>query len=63
MPSRAYPAWLEGNGNVCYAGYIKSAIQSTEDFKLHTIRDEFDLEFSFNQIRFVLACLIQEIEL
>ena len=21
MPSRAYPAWLEGNGNDCYAGY------------------------------------------
>ena len=22
MPSRAYPAWLEGNGNDCYAGYF-----------------------------------------
>ena len=22
MPSRAYPTWLEGNGNDCYAGYI-----------------------------------------
>ena len=21
MPSRDYPAWLEGNGNDCYAGY------------------------------------------
>ena len=42
---------------------IKSAIQSNEDLKLRTIRDGFDLEFSYNQIRFVLACLIQEIEL
>ena len=42
---------------------IKSAIQYTEGLKLRTIRDEFDLKFSYNQIRFVLACLIQKIEL
>ena len=26
MPSRAWPAWLEGNGNDCYAGYLQSAV-------------------------------------
>ena len=24
MPSRACPAWLEGNGNDCYAGYVRN---------------------------------------
>ena len=42
---------------------IKRAIQSNEDLKLRTIRDGFDVEFSYNQIRFVLACLIQDFEL
>ena len=42
---------------------IKMAILSNEDNKLRTIRDAFTEEFSYNQIRFVLACLIRELEL
>lgn len=37
-------------------------ILSNEDNKLRTIRDALNEEFSYNQIRFVLACLIQELE-
>ena len=29
MPSRACPAWLEGNGNDCYAGYVFSVLAVT----------------------------------
>ncbi|KAJ7377702.1 hypothetical protein OS493_027264 [Desmophyllum pertusum] len=42
---------------------IKRAIKSNEDLKLRTIRDGFDMEFSYDQIHFVLACLIQDFEL
>ena len=42
---------------------IKVAILSNEDNKLRTIRDALAEEFSYNQIRFVLACLIHELEL
>lgn len=42
---------------------IKIAILSNEDNKLRTIRDALTEEFSYNQIRFVLACLICELEL
>ena len=42
---------------------IKAAILSNEDNKLRTIRDALTEEFSYNQIRFVLACLIRELEL
>lgn len=42
---------------------IKVTIQSNEDNKLRTIRDALHEEYSYNQIRFVLACLIQELEL
>ena len=42
---------------------IKMAILSNEDNKLRTIRDAFTEEFSYNQIRFVLACSIRELEL
>ena len=42
---------------------IKVAILSNEDNKLRTIRDALTEEFSYNQIRFVLACLIRELEL
>ena len=42
---------------------IKTEISSNDDRKLRTIRDNLDEEFSYNQIRFVLACLIQELEL
>lgn len=42
---------------------IKIAILSNEDNKLRTIRDALTEEFSYNQIRFVLACLICKLEL
>lgn len=41
---------------------IKREILSSEDRKLRTIRDKFFEEFTYNQIRFVLACLIQELD-
>ena len=42
---------------------IKGVIQSNEDNKLRTIRDELHTDFSYNQIRFVLACVIHSLEL
>lgn len=42
---------------------IKTEILSNEDPKLRTIRDNLEEQFSYNQIRFVLACLIQELDL
>lgn len=42
---------------------IRNEIAVCEDRKLRTIRDNLSQEFSYNQIRFVLACLIQELEL
>ena len=42
---------------------IKAKILLNEDNRLRTIRDAINEEFSYNQIRFVLACLIQELEL
>ena len=42
---------------------IKVTILSNEDNRLRTIRDSLSEEFCYNQIRFVLACLIQELEL
>ena len=42
---------------------IKIAILSNEDNKLRTIRDALTEEFSYNQVCFVLACLICELEL
>ena len=42
---------------------IKSTISLNEDKKLRTIRDSLNEEFECNQIRFVLACLIQELEM
>lgn len=42
---------------------IKVTIQSNDDDKLRTIRDSLQEEFSYNKICFVLACLIQELEL
>ena len=41
---------------------IKREIMSNKDRKLRTIRDNLG-EFSYNQIRFVLACLIQDMDL
>ena len=37
---------------------IRNEIAVCEDRKLRTIRDNLSQEFSYNQIRFVLACLI-----
>ena len=42
---------------------IKGEILSNEDNRLRTIRDTLNEEFSYNQIRFVLACLIHELGL
>lgn len=42
---------------------IKSTILLNEDKKLCTIRDSLNEEFEYNQICFVLACLIQELEM
>ena len=42
---------------------IKVTILSNEDNRLRTIRDSLNKEFSYNQIRFVLAGLIHEMEL
>lgn len=42
---------------------IRNEIFVCEGRKLRTIRDNLSQEFSYNQIRFVLACLIHELEL
>ena len=42
---------------------IKSEIMSSNDKKLRTVRDNLREEFSYNQIRFVLACQIRDLEL
>ena len=44
-------------------GRIKSEIMSCNEWKLRTVRDNLREEFSYNQIRFVLACQIRELEL
>lgn len=41
---------------------IQSEILSNEDRKRGTIRDQLEEEYSYNQVRFVLPCLIQELE-
>lgn len=42
---------------------IKSEIMSSNDKKLRTVRDNLKAAFSYNQIRFVLACQIHGLEL
>lgn len=42
---------------------IRNEIFVCEGRKLRTIRDNLSQEFSYNQICFVLACLIHELEL
>ena len=42
---------------------IKAVISSNPDSKLRTIRDELHESFSYNQIRFVLACMIRGLDL
>lgn len=41
---------------------IRRCIEKDQDPKLRTIRDELK-EFSYNQIRFVLACMIRDLTL
>ena len=43
--------------------WIRNEILVCEDRKLCTICDNLSQELSYNQIRFVLPCLIQELEL
>ncbi|KAJ7380598.1 hypothetical protein OS493_009065 [Desmophyllum pertusum] len=42
---------------------IRREIITIEDKKLRTVRDNLDDSYTYNQIRFVLACLIHELEL
>ena len=42
---------------------IKREILSNEDKKLRTIRDNLGEVYSYNQIRFVLACVIHNLEM
>ena len=42
---------------------IKSEIMANEEKKLRTVWDNLEQAYSYNQIRFVLACLIHDYEL
>lgn len=42
---------------------IKSAITANSNAKLTTIRADLNESFSYNQIRFVLACMIRDLDL
>lgn len=42
---------------------ISAAISSNEDSKLRSIRDSLNESYSYNQIRFVLACMIKGLDL
>ena len=42
---------------------IKNEIMSSNDKKLRTVRGNLGEGFSYNQIRFVLACQIHDLEL
>ena len=42
---------------------VRRSIEENGDRKLRTIRDSLQAEVSYNQIRFVLACMINDIEL
>lgn len=41
---------------------IRAVISSNTDSKLRTIREELNESFSYNQIRFVLACMIRALD-
>ena len=43
--------------------WIKNEIMSSNDKKLRTVRDNLGEGFIYNQIRFVLACQICDLEL
>ena len=42
---------------------IKGEILSSEDKKLRTVRDNLGEVYTYNQLRFVLACLIHELDM
>ena len=42
---------------------VMTVITANTDSKLRTIRDELGESFSYNQNRFVLACMIRDLEL
>lgn len=42
---------------------IRAAIVKNTDRKLRSVKDELKDAFSYNQIRFVIACLIRDIEI
>ena len=42
---------------------VKGEVTTSDDKKLRTVRDNLREEFSYNQIRFVLACQIQDLAL
>lgn len=42
---------------------IRAAIVKNTDRKLRSVKDELKDAFSYNQIRFVIACLIWDIEI
>lgn len=42
---------------------IKAEILSSQDKKLRTVRDNLEEEYTYNQIRFVLACLIHDLDM
>ena len=44
-------------------GIIKDTIMANQDKKLHTVRDNLNEAYSYNQIRFVLACMIHSHDL
>lgn len=42
---------------------IKVAIHNNKDGKLRTVKDQLADEFSYNQIRLVIACMICDLEI
>ena len=42
---------------------MKGEILSSEDKKLRTVRDNLGEVYTYNQLRFVLACLIHELDM
>ena len=42
---------------------IKNEIMQSDDKKLRMVRDNLNEAFNYNQIRFVLACMIQNLHL
>lgn len=42
---------------------IRTAINKNTDAKLRTVKNELKDAFSYNQIRFVIACLIRDIQI